>query len=356
MIPDIKPTILARNVEIFTVEELERRKHRFRRAAKEYYQAEREFRCIHGFCNSYDSETNRKRKREVENGALDVPFKSTLRRCRPRRSGTDVSQRSPKTGLETEFAKCLLESHFEVLEKAIQDYLFSIKGLLRPIRRTWRQPPQDPLHPPRLQRDRSSSDPIGVPPHRLPSGTAVEGVLLRLPQLLPLTLPLPLPLPLDKNQLGECLQSRMLRHHSEALEEKHMAMASAMVAVRETRVTEELAKKIHCGVDSIQVALKQISALIEANRDNTFYYYHYDCKGIGWEEVADKEAKTPWNRTVVEARKLDGYYRWFRANNGVLLTSTNGGSNANTRDIHNEQEARDDGNCRAKKLRREILG
>ena len=263
---------------------------------------------------------------------------NSLKRCRRRRSPTPV----PKSGsLQSELARSLLKSHFEIVKVAMKEYLTSIQrliqpapSLLRPIQ-PWQYQVHDGNHP-------------GNMPFHLTNGTLLEadGVLVRLPTLSPLQLPLPLPLPVafDQNQqYGECLQSRLHRHFSEAIEEQHMAMASMMVAVRESKLTEEFAKSIHNGIDSIQVALQKISALIEANRNNTFYCCHHDYHRPGFDDegsittpshetaVTKHQAnKAPWKTTVVEALKLDGYYRWFRANNGVLLTRTKDDANSDS--------------------------
>jgi hypothetical protein len=150
-----------------------------------------------------------------------------------------------------------------------------------------------------------------------------------------------------------------------------------MLAVRETKLTEELAKNIHNGVDAIQIALRKISALIEANSDSTFYYYRYnDChhrpgsgaaasNSIDQPESAvanqqEKGSTASWNRTVVEARKLDGYYRWFCANNGVLLIgknsiNRNSSSRIESRNSFDECETDDDANRQGKRLRKESI-
>lgn len=354
---------------IITVEELERRKDRFRRATKEYYeQAERGVRRLYGFDNrgvtdgdsdgdSDGASNERIRKRIAAMGfevsaAVAVP-RNSLKRCRGRRYQTTVHKLEHEH--EAELARCLLESHFEIVELAIGEYLSSIRTLIRPVRQ-WQQ---------QEQRD-DRNDLAG---RRLASGISAEDEELSLPS------PSQSPIPFDENQLGECLQSRLHRHHSEVAEEQHMAMASVMAAVREMKLTEGLAKKIHNGIDSIQNALRRICASIEANRNSTFYYCHYECdglgsdvaattrgcesnpdaSGIGNQEMENDEGTANWNKTVVEALKLDGYYRWFRANNGVLLIGNKNRGRIGRRNGHEEEETDDDEDHQIKRLRKEII-
>jgi len=408
------PGARSGDINIVTVEEFERRKDRFRRATKEYYeQAERDFRSLQGFCGRGDSSHNEQRgsyywgKKKIagkgNDGAVPVPLvppkKNSLKRCRRRRSSSYTTEviHYHKPELEMELAKNLLESHFKIVESSIEEYLVAITSLVRPVR-WWR-------HDQPRQRDGNSGSSSGSGSHNYPegvwnyhqnypmggsgmAGNNGEGFLLQVP--------LSLPFDHKHQEYGECLQSRLHRHHAEVVEEKHMAMASVMLAVRETKLTEELAKKIHNGVDAIKIALRKISALIEANRDSTFYYYRYnDCHhrpGFGAAAsssssststtstnatfttsfltdieqpelaVANQQhegSTAPWNRTVVEARKLDGYYRWFRANNGVLLIGKNSDDNRRrssrieSRNSYNEYETEVDTNRQGKRLRKE---
>eukprot|EP00531_Pseudo-nitzschia_arenysensis_P015399 CAMPEP_0116138454 /NCGR_PEP_ID=MMETSP0329-20121206/12792_1 /TAXON_ID=697910 /ORGANISM="Pseudo-nitzschia arenysensis, Strain B593" /LENGTH=367 /DNA_ID=CAMNT_0003633441 /DNA_START=354 /DNA_END=1454 /DNA_ORIENTATION=+ len=296
---------------IITVEELERRKERFRRATEEYYeQAERGYRSLYGFCSQHTG----KRKIMEESKETSLPLRrKSLKRCRRRRNQIQVPE------LEADLARSLLESHFAIVELATKEYLFSIRNFICPAPSLFR------------------------PSHQLSRVTLREGegFLLRVPTISPMSMALPLPLPVAFNttQQGECLETRLLRHISEITEEQDMAMASAMQAAQESKITEGLAKKIHQGTDSIRVALKKISALIEANRNNTFYCCHYDSFQSETEPTFDtKSALTmnqkggtsaiSWDRKVVEAQKLDGYYSWFRANNGVLLIQNKKGDHS----------------------------
>lgn len=288
---------------IITVEELERRKERFRRATKEYYeQAERGYRILHGFCNQQHT-GKRKRTKESEETPMALR-RNSLKRSKRRRNQIEV----PK--LEADLARSLLESHFAIVELATKEYLFSIQNLIRP------------------------APSLFQPSHQLSRVTLREGegFLLRVPTISPMSVALPLPLPVafHNTQQGECLETRLQRHISEITEEQDMAMASAMQAVRESKITEGLAKKIHQGTETIQASLKKISAMIEANRNNTFYCCHYDSLQSETEPTFDTHSALTlnqsggtsaisWDRKVVEAQKLDGYYSWFRANNGVLL-------------------------------------
>lgn len=292
---------------IITVEELERRKERFRRATKEYYeQAERGYRSLHGFCSKVDGvrfsnedsafsrSVTGKRKRVEDPTNTFFP----LKRCRRRRNQMQVPE------LEADLARSLLESHFAIVELAMKEYLFSIKHLIRPA--------------PSLLRP---SQQISRVAYR-----EGESILLTMPTISPISVALPLPIAFDGNQQGECLQTRLQRHLSEATEEQDMAMASAMQAVRESKITEGLARKVYNGIDPICAALRKVSALIEVNRNNTFYCCHYDSFQSETEPTIDTtlcgkqgETSAVWDREVVEAQKLDGYYNWFRANNGVLL-------------------------------------
>lgn len=245
-----------------------------------------------------------------------------------------------KPRLESELALRLLESHFRIVELAIGEYLVSIQSLMQPIGQ--------------LQHSGSNPERNSLEP------------TLQLSSLL-----------FAEHQPCECLQSLLHRHYTEAVEEQDKAMASKMASVKECKITGEFAKKILEHVDSIRVALRRLSSL----RGNVCFYCHLDedanC-GTSTQDMAivSHNAPASWDRTVVEALKLDGYYRWFRANNGVLLrslgdnktTSTSSNShgikisygnkletnntiyscrNKNTRD---EQESGDVENCRRKRF------
>jgi len=312
-----KQAAMSGETIIITVEELERRKDRFRKATKEYYeQAEKGFRLLHGFCGPNEDVASRlssafhliqdeneppRRKRKRSEASLS-PLKRTksLKRCRRRRF-----HRPQVPELEADLAERLLESHFQVVDLALQDYLFAIRHLVRPAPSFfW---PQD-------QEEQSQTSP------------ARHGVVLRLPSV---ALPLPLPIALDTS--GECLPNRLERHRSEATEEEHLAMASVLRTSREAKITQDLAQKIYDGVHSIQENLSKISSLIEANQNNTYFCCHYDCFRSDSEETIFKPSAilhhkkgngVAWDRQVVDALKLDGYYRWFRENNGILLDQT----------------------------------
>eukprot|EP00533_Pseudo-nitzschia_delicatissima_P008498 CAMPEP_0116090152 /NCGR_PEP_ID=MMETSP0327-20121206/6802_1 /TAXON_ID=44447 /ORGANISM="Pseudo-nitzschia delicatissima, Strain B596" /LENGTH=353 /DNA_ID=CAMNT_0003581383 /DNA_START=116 /DNA_END=1174 /DNA_ORIENTATION=+ len=291
---------------IITVEELERRKERFRRATKEYYeQAERGYRSLHGFCSKRDGirfaneESTFSRSGTGKRKRVEDPTNTffPLKRCRRRRNQMQVPE------LEADLARSLLESHFAIVELATKEYLFSIKNLVR--------------YSPSFLR---SSQQLSRVTYR-----EGETILLRVPTISPISVALPLPIAFDTNQQGECLQTRLQRHLLEASEEQDMAMASAMQAVRESKITEGLARKIYNGIDPICSVLRKVSSLIETNRNNTFYCCHYDSFQSDTEPTIDttlcgkRETSAVWDRKVVEAQKLDGYYSWFRANNGVLL-------------------------------------
>ena len=180
-----------------TVEELERRKERFRRATKEYYeQAERGYRSLHGFCSKCDdirfgneestfSRSGTGKRKRVEDPTSTFP---PLKRCRRRRNQMRVPE------LEADLARSLLESHFAIVELATKEYLFSIKNLVRPA--------------PSLIR----------PSQQLSRVTYREGetILLRVPTISPISVALPLPIAFDTNQQGECLHTRLKRHLLEA--------------------------------------------------------------------------------------------------------------------------------------------
>ena len=276
--------------ETMTIDEFERRKDRFRRATKEYYeQAERNFRCLHGFgSNCYASKQARK-KMSNDVAQVEAIPKRTLKRCRPRRS-TGVMPIASK--LEAELVLRLLESHFRIVIRAIENYFLTITNLVRP----W---------------------------------------------------PKPLPVPCDNCHK---LSQRLDRHHSEAGEELLVAMASVMAATRETRVTKELAQKIYEQIESVCMALRQVTALLRANSHNMFHCCRYDHNGDHVVQMPSTkkvdQGTVSWNQTVVEAQKLDAYYSWFRANNGVLL---NGKERSNDR---REYKVEDDGNHRAKRPRK----
>ena len=369
---------------IITVEELERRKDRFRKATKEYYeQAERGFRSLHGFCSRrsdvgrYNRNANenanasanhneteplsRKRTRILsaeasgERMMMMLPLgnknNSSLKRFRHRRRRDQSRHEVPE--LEADLAQNLLESHFAVVELASEEYLYSIRNLVRLA-------PSTILPLRQLQFEDQQG-------HSLAVATATflvegEGFLVKVPSSLS-SVPLPIAAFDDANSNssqsqsgGKSLQSRLHKHVSEATEEQHVAMASLMAAVKESKITEELAKTIYERIESILVALRNVSLWIQANKGNTFYCYHYDCNCFRSESDSNSEAtqytyKTPsasvqqlvrrqkygasggcgasWDRRVVEALKLDGYYRWFRENNGVLLIG-----NENDRDVH----------------------
>jgi hypothetical protein len=402
------------DINIVTVEEFERRKDRFRRATREYYeQAEREFRCLQGFCSRGDSCNYRGKKRiagKGNDGAVPVPVvaprKNSLKRCRRRRSSSRTTEvihcHKPELEMEMELATNLLESHFKIVESSIEEYLVAITSLIR-----WR-------HDQPRQRDRNIGSSSASAFHNYRErvwnyhyhqnqnqnhSMGGSGMAGNNGEEFLLQVPLPLPFDHKHQEYGECMQSRLHRHHAEVVEEKHMAMVSVMLAVRETKLTEELAKKIQNGVDAIQNALRKILALIKANRDSTFYYYRYiHCHhrpgfgdaatsgttssststnatfttpfltGIDHIESAvanqqHESSTAPWNRTVVEAWKLDGYYRWFRANNGVLLIGKNSDNNTRrisssssrieSRNNYDEYETEVDANRQGKRLRKE---
>lgn len=316
-----KESAKAGETIIITVEEMERRKDRFRKATRDYYeQAEKGYRVLHGFCSRGNAtfsntklheiqdeneppSTSRKRKRCSD--ALPVP---SLKRCR---QGPKRNIKVPE--LQADLALRLLESHYSIVELAMNEYLFAIRHLIRP----------SPSLLPRLE-----PTPEGhyyqQGPRSSISVMESDGVLLRLPSVM-----LPLPLPIAFDTSDESVERRLKRHRLEVVEEEHMAMASFMSALRESKITKDLAKKIYEGTQSIQMSLNKVSLLIEANRHNTFFCFHYDCfrsdseatifkpstllKGSG-----ESEQQT-WDQEVVDARVLDGYFRWFRDNNGVLL-------------------------------------
>jgi len=344
--PKAKQAATSSEAIIITVEELERRKDRFRKATKEYYeQAEKGYRILHGFCGPTDGVSSgygsssagafhwihderehphqppsrRKRKpSEAPPNERQTPcFRAkSLKRCRRRRFPM------PRVAeLETDLAERLLESHFGVVDLALREYLSAIRHLVRPapnlVSSWWQEENED--RPPRTS------------------------LVLRLPSV---ELPLPLPIAFDTS--GECLPDRLKRHRSEAVEEEHLAMASVMKTCRESKRTQDLAQKIYDGVRSIREGLRKISVLIEANRNNTYFCCHYDCFRSDSEETIFKpsailqhtgpgtttKTSVAWDRKVVDALKLDGYYRWFRDNNGVLLDQNNDDEERDDRDTN----------------------
>lgn len=326
-----KETAKAGETIIITVEELERRKDRFRKATRDYYEhAEKGFRILHGFCNRNNDKFYKKKLLQDENeppgrrkrkrGCSKERPSPSLKRCRQR-----LKRTSKIPELEAELAQRLLESHYSIVDIAMSDYLFAIRHLIRP----------SPSLLPRLE---------------APNISLLERdeVLLRVP-----TVVLPLPLPIAFDTSDESVERRLKRHHQEVTEEEHVAMASFMTALRESKITKDLAKKIYEGIQSIRASLNKVSSLIEANRHNTYFCFHYDFFPSDSEQAtifkpsailkggADREQQS-WDKEVADARVLDGYFRWFRQNNGVLLVQNS--QQHDNDDVHKHQENEELGN------------
>lgn len=326
-----KETAKAGETIIITVEELERRKDRFRKATRDYYEhAEKGFRILHGFCNRNNDKFYKKKLLQDENeppgrrkrkrGCSKERPSSSLKRCRQR-----LKRTSKIPELEAELAQRLLESHYSIVDIAMSDYLFAIRHLIRP----------SPSLLPRLE---------------APNISLLERdeVLLRVP-----TVVLPLPLPIAFDTSDESVERRLKRHHQEVTEEEHVAMASFMTALRESKITKDLAKKIYEGIQSIRASLNKVSSLIEVNRHNTYFCFHYDFFPSDSEQAtifkpsailkggADREQQS-WDKEVADARVLDGYFRWFRQNNGVLLVQNS--QQHDNDDVHKQQENEELGN------------
>ena len=316
-----KETAKTGETIIITVEELERRKDRFRKATRDYYEhAEKGFRILHGFCNRNNDKFYKKKllelqdeneppgRRKRKRGCSKERLVPSLRRCRQR-----LKRTSKIPGLEADLAQRLLESHYSIVEIAMSDYLFAIRNLIRPSPSLL--PRLEPASEEHYQHGNRSNISL----------LERDGVLLRVP-----TVVLPLPLPIAFDTSDESVERRLKRHCQEVTEEEHVAMASFMTALRESKTTKDLAKKIYEGTQSIRTSLNKVSSLIEANRHNTYFCFHYDCFPSDSEQAtifkpsailkggADRGQQT-WDQEVADARVLDGYFRWFRENNGVLL-------------------------------------
>ena len=309
---------------IITVEEMERRKDRFRKATRDYYeQAEKGYRILHGFSNPTNDAAFKTKHHEIQD-ENEPPSSRKRKRCSKdfpapslKRCGSRQKRISKVPELEADLAIRLLESHYSIVELAMNEYLFAIRNLIRP----------SPSLLPRLE-----PTPDGhyyqQGPRSSISLLESDGFLLRVPSVM---LPLPLPIAFDTSE--ESVERRLKRHRLEVMEEEHMAMASFMTALRESKTTKDLAKKIYEGTQSIQMSLNKVSLLIEANRHNTFFCFHYDCFRSDSEATIFKPSailkgssnsdQLTWDQEVVDARVLDGYFRWFRNNNGVLLNQHN---------------------------------
>jgi hypothetical protein len=347
-------------------------RERFRRAMREYFEtAESEFRCAHGLCCRNEDNGNskmqltRKRKRQWVDDATTIPadviietrgghgndndvrkyeqksvgacancgafsnkndryaedgnFRSMpLRRC-PKRPQYSTQVASPLLGdslvapakpvhkpeLEQELVRCLLEAYFRIVELAIEGYRHSIKQQTQILRRELRHQlrgDSNELHSHSRKGDASSS----------------------------------------YNSICSWVKNELEGHYAEVQEEKHMSIASVMVAVKETRVTEVFANKIHTAVSGILADLHgsiitfTICALgnrelhpsngEEENRghnENPFNSTKRKSNNLKISDDTSSHAEEVWDRTVVDALKIDGYYRWFRVHNAVVLK--NGG-------------------------------
>lgn len=350
-------------------------RERFRRAMQEYFEiAESEFRCAHGLCcrNENDGkikmQLTRKRKRQWVDNATTTPadvrtetegrhgndndaaeyelqrygvcahcgaissksdrymdarsdkghFRSMpLRRC-PKRSQYSTQATSPPVGdslcapakpvykpeLGQELVHCLLEAYFRIVEMAIEGYRYSIKQqtqiLIRELRHQL-QVDSNEQHSHSRKGDTSSC----------------------------------------YNSICSQVKNELEGHYVDVQEEKHMAIASVMVAVKETRVTEVFANKIHTAVSAILTDLHDciVTFTISTPGNRELHPSNGEEDNRGFDENpfnnstvhmtdqlkisddATSRENEVWDRTVVDALKIDGYYRWFRVHNAVVLNN-----------------------------------
>lgn len=340
--------------------ELECRKDRFRKATKAYYEeAERDYRRLNGFdcchtssCHTSSHEHERERVKEKEStnteerektrikrtapSAVAAPNSNTFKRQRPRAMDHAANNKTMhmmgaaaavaakpvhKPELELELAHNMLESYYRIVELAIEEYLKSIRKFVLLVRQ---------------QRARTRAQvQVQVQVQEITGGRQYHNN--------------------NNNNNWEWIESRLQRHHAEAVEEQHIAMASAMVAVRETKITGEFAKQIRNCLDSVLIALRSVINSNSNSDSNNIPYiititaiqplpaaairkkeqHNMDIDSGG--DHDDNNECAVWDRTVVEALKLDGYYRWFCKNNGVLI-----GNNKPSEKEEQEQET--DGN------------
>lgn len=253
-----------------------------------------------------------------------------------------------KPELEQDLARCLLESHCRIVELAIEQYRSSIQNQTRIIVRL-------------LERERHNDDDNNEQQHRRQqqqeNNICNNNSGGNHPRYV-------------AKSLAEGIQRTLACHRREVVEEQYIAMASIMVAVRETKLTENFARKIRNGVDTILNALQRSADRIEIYRvaSNSSYYsatemlisnvqrpfqyresnHYYNNSDnaapaahndddrnrqgapiVGDVDVEEESSSSSssneiWDRTIVEALKVDGYYRWFHANNGVLLIGGGG--------------------------------
>lgn len=319
--------------------ELECRKDRFRKATKAYYEeAEREYRRLNGFYCSHTSCHSHERVKEKESTyteekermkmkrttAAVTPNNNTFKRQRPRamyaannkktininmdmETAAAAAKPVHKPELELDLAHYMLESYYRIVELAIEGYLKTIRNFVLLVRQ-------------QLQRQRQRARvQVEVQVQEITGGRHYHNNNDN---------------DNNNNNNWERIQSRLQRHHAEVVEEQHIAMASAMVAVRETKITGKFAKKIHNCLGSVLIALRSV---INSNRNgnnipsvsitiNTIQPLPAAAIRKKEQHIMDSDSDhdvnnecAVWDRTVVEALKLDGYYRWFCKNNGVLI-------------------------------------